>query len=155
MAVCHPHYFRNISTGGSANCRLLGYIIPVLLFSFLFNLPRFFETEFEYTVSRLFKQCELLSQRHSQMATSQGYFPKWPLPKWQLPKGIFPSGHFPNVQFPKRQLPKSVLAAALSSYCSLQCLRRPNLTFGKLSLGKFHIKKVATSEILTWKVTLG
>ena len=44
----------------------------------------------------------------SQVATSQGYFPKW-----QLPKGIFPSGNFPSVQFLKRQLPKSVLASVL------------------------------------------
>ena len=44
----------------------------------------------------------------SQVATSQGYFPKW-----ELPKGIFPSGNFPSVQFLKRQLPKSVLTSVL------------------------------------------
>jgi len=61
------------------------------------------------------------------------------------------------VQFPKRQIPKSVLGVALGpqpvlatalgpylilaatlspSHCSLQRLRGPNLTFGKLPLGE-------------------
>ncbi len=104
LAVCHPHYFRNISTGGSANCRLLGYIIPVLLFSFLFNLPRFFETEFEYTVSRLFKQCEVLFPRH---------FPKWQLPRVFFQVATSQMCNFPRGNFPSQsQLQRSALIAA-------------------------------------------
>ena len=47
----------------------------------------------------------------SQVATSQGYFPKC-----QLAKDIFPIPNFPNVQFPKQQLPKSVPAAVLGPH---------------------------------------
>jgi len=109
----------------------------------------------------------------SQVATSQGYYPKC-----HLPKGIFPSGNFLNVQFPKRQLPKSALAAALSSqyvpatalgpisnpcrsgrpppHCSLRPLRGRYSTFGKLPLGtSLHIWEVATREILTGEVAIG
>ena len=52
--------------------------------------------------------------------------------------------------FPKWQLPKSVLAAALGPHCSLRRLRRPNLTFGKLPLGKLH-----SWEVATWEAALG
>jgi len=58
-----------------------------------------------------------------------------------------------------------VLAAALGplanpirsaqSLGSLWRLRRPNLTFGKLSLEKIYIWEVATLEIVTWAVALG
>ena len=63
---------------------------------------------------------------------------------------------------PKRQLPKCAisqvcprlsawtLVTALGLYYSLRLLRRPNLTFGKLPLKKFH-----NWEIGTWKVALG
>ena len=79
------------------------------------------------------------------------YFPI-AFPKRQLPKGIFPNSNFTTVQ-----LPKSVLAATLclqahpsrsDPHCSLQRLRRSNLTFVKLLLGKSHIWEVATWEIV-------
>ena len=94
----------------------------------------------------------------------------------QLPKGIFPSGNFPNVIFPKWQLPMSlsqpqiqasslfqlhiwalqlILAAVLGPHCSLRRLRRPNLTFRKLSLGKLQIWEVSTWEIVTCEVAIG
>ena len=84
--------------------------------------------------------------------------------KRQLPKVFFPIGHFPhvkfskwllpNVQFSKRQ-PKSFLAKELGSYpylvaaldpltylnCSARGIRRPKLTFGKLSLEKSPLGK--------------
>ena len=54
----------------------------------------------------------------SQVAISQGYFPKW-----QLPKGIFqvatfqicniPSVNFPSLSYPQRPTPYPVLAAVL------------------------------------------
>ena len=80
--------------------------------------------------------------------------------KWQLLKGIFPSGNCPNMQIPKWQLSKSVPAAALGpkpkqsqrsahsqsqtqryapSHCSRGRLRGPNLTFGKLPIGKLSL----------------
>ena len=81
-----------------------------------------------------------------------------------FPLRTFSEGIFPTVQFPKRQLSKFALVVALDPYpvltsalgpypvitsafglhYSLRCLRRPNLTFGKL-----HIWEVAT-----WEVTL-
>ena len=116
----------------------------------------------------------------SQVATSQGYYPKC-----HLPKGIFPSGNFLNVQFPKRQLPKSALAAALSpQYVPATALgpisnpcrsarpppiaacgpsegvTRPlescrlghHCTFGKLLLGKFSLGKSPLGKCL-WECT--
>ena len=53
-----------------------------------------------------------------------------------------PSGNFPNVQFTKRHPPKSFLALALGTNCSLR------------RLGKWHIREVATCEIVTWEVAL-
>ena len=50
LAVCHPHYYRNISLESSTTRRLMTYIIPVLGLSLIINLPRFFETEFIYEV---------------------------------------------------------------------------------------------------------
>ena len=62
----------------------------------------------------------------------------------------------PDVRhFRKRQLPKSVRAAVLSPVCILLRLRRPNLAFGKLPLGKLHNLEIATWEIVTWEVALG
>jgi len=61
--------------------------------------------------------------------------------------GTFPSGSFPKVQFPKRQITKSILASVLSPNCSLRRLRGPNLTFGKLQLGKLHFWEVAIGKV--------
>ena len=70
-----------------------------------------------------------------------------PFPKRQLPKDIFPSCNFPNVHIPERQLPKYVLDAALGPSCRLLRLRKPNIIFGKLLLGKLHIWEVALGNI--------
>ena len=74
------------------------------------------------------------------------------------------------MQFPKRQHRKSVLAAALDTQPVLATalgplahlsrssrrLRGPNLTFGKVQLGKLHnIWEIATLEIVAWEVALG
>ena len=80
-------------------------------------------------------------------------------------------GNFPRVFsqaatfqiFPSRSAwPQSVLAAALGSmthpsrsarpppHYSLRCFRGPNLTFGKLPLGKLHIFR---GIVATWKIT--
>ena len=107
----------------------------------------------------------ILSHRLFPLRTfSEGIFPTVQFPKGIFPTVQFPKGISPTVQFPKRQLSKFVLVVALGPYpvltsalgpypvitsalglhYSLRCLRRPNLTFGKL-----HIWKVAT-----WEVTL-
>ena len=85
-------------------------------------------------------------------------------PKGLYLSNIFPSGNFPIVQFSKRLLPMSVVAAELgpiacpaaklASNFSLQRIRRPNLTFVKLLLRKFHILEAVTLEIVT-EVALG
>ena len=40
-------------------------------------------------------------------------------------------------------------------HCSLWRLRRPNLIYWKLPLGKLHILEVAPWKIVTWEVALG
>ena len=76
------------------------------------------------------------------------YFPKdLFIPKRQLPKSIFPYGNFPNAisqaatfqicSLSQRSAPLPFLVASLIPYCSLLCLRRPNLTFGKMPLRKY------------------
>ena len=80
----------------------------------------------------------------SQVAIPQGYFPKWQLPKCAISKRQLPKSVLSTVLGPK-----PVLAAALEPlahpsrsdrpHCNLRSLKGPNLTFGKLPLGKFHI----------------
>ena len=89
---------------------------------------------------------------------------------WYFPKGIFPraTSQVTISQATTYQvcLRRSLrfLAAALGTLahssrsarpphrnCSLR-LRRYNLTFGKLSLGKLHIWKIATCKTVTWEV---
>ena len=88
---------------------------------------------------------------------------QWYFSKWQFPKGIFPSGTFPRVfsllatsqmyNFPSGNLqvcpscsarPLDCSSRSAWPHCSLRRLRRPNLTFGKLLLGKLHIWEVFT-----------
>ena len=61
--------------------------------------------------------------------------------KYSVPKAFSQAATFQGY-FSKPALPKSVVVAALGHSCSL----RPNLTFGKLPLGKFHIWKLSTWE---------
>ena len=49
---------------------------------------------------------------------------------------------------------RPILAAELGLYCSLQRLRRPNQTFGKLALRKLPIWEVGNWEIVTREVAL-
>ena len=85
----------------------------------------------------------------------------------QLPKGIFPSGNTPSLSEPQclappsllqleRLVPQPVLVAvpgpqlipaeAPCPHCSLHCLRRPNLTFIKLPLGKLSLGKLPVED---------
>ena len=57
--------------------------------------------------------------------------------------GTFPSGSFPKVQFPKRQIQ---VYLSCSAQPQLQ-LAAPNLTFGKLQLGKLHFWEVAIGKV--------
>ena len=77
----------------------------------------------------------------------------------------FLRGNFPSLSFTQRQVRQPFLTAALGpqthpsrsarSLCSLRRLRKPNISFGKLLLGKMYIWEVATLEIVTWEVALG
>ena len=49
----------------------------------------------------------------------------------------------------------SLFLKAKTIHPNLRRLRRPNLTIGKLTLGKLHIWEVATRKIVTWEVALG
>ena len=79
-----------------------------------------------------------------------GTFPK-AFPQAGTSQGYFPKSDFTTVQFPKRQLPRYVLAAALAHppHCCLRRLRWPNITLGKLPLGKLHIWEVTFGKIQT------
>ena len=44
-AVCRPHAYRDSTLSASVGRRVAGYVIPVIIFSALLNIPRFFETE--------------------------------------------------------------------------------------------------------------
>ena len=43
--MCHPHHYRNVTTTESVTKRVFSYVIPVVIFSILMNIPKFFETE--------------------------------------------------------------------------------------------------------------
>ena len=66
----------------------------------------------------------------SQVATSQGYFPKW---------------QCPNLHFPKRKLPKSVLAAALGPKPILSATPGPLVHPSRSArppIGKLYFKEI-------------
>ena len=67
------------------------------------------------------------------------YFPKdLFIPKRQLPKcAISQAATFQICSLSQRSAPLPFLVASLIPYCSLLCLRRPNLTFGKMPLRKY------------------
>jgi len=44
-AVCRPHQYRNNTASSSPVTRVASYVLPVILFSALLNIPKFFETE--------------------------------------------------------------------------------------------------------------
>ena len=113
-----------------------------------------------------------LNYQHARVATfafksilgliPSGNFPRVFSQQKTSQMSIFPICNFPSMSQPQRQ---PVLAAALDplshpcrsarAHCILRRLRRPNLTFGKLSLRKLNIWEAATWEIVTWEVTLG
>ena len=64
-------------------------------------------------------------------ATSQGYYPKWKLHNCAISQVVT------SQACPSR---------SARPHCSLRRPRRPNLTFGKLSLRKLHIWEVFTWE---------
>ena len=45
IAVCHPFYYRESTVGHSVRSRVLTYVIPVIIFSSILNIPKFLETE--------------------------------------------------------------------------------------------------------------
>ena len=104
----------------------------------------------------IMSRCQTFPKAFSQEATLQEKIPKWRLPKLCN----IPSGNFLSLSQPQCSVPLHVLAAALGllvypsrsawSHCSLWRLRRPNLTFGKMPLGKCHIWEDATWEIVMY-----
>ena len=48
-SVCHPYTYRDIINTASVNKRVIVYVIPVIIFSFVLNIPKFFETKIVYT----------------------------------------------------------------------------------------------------------
>ena len=98
----------------------------------------------------------------TQVATSQGYFPKWQLPKCEISQAatlqVCPNCSARPLacsNLDQRSNHYPILAAAFGPYCSLRRFRRPNLTFGKLLLRKLHIWEVSTWEIVIWEVAPG
>ena len=71
--------------------------------------------------------------------------------------GLFLPSRNPPPILPSRS-PRHILSQKQRSSpiaTQLRRLRRPNQTFRKLPLGKFHIWEVAIWEIVTWEVALG
>ena len=48
-AVCHPYTYRDLTQTSSVSKRVSLYIIPVLVFSVVLNIPKFFETRIVYS----------------------------------------------------------------------------------------------------------
>ena len=96
-----------------------------------------------------------LPNAFSQVATSQGYFPRWQLSICVISQAatiqVCPNCSARPLacsNLDQRSNPYPILAAAFGPYCSLRRFRRPNLTFGKLLLRKLHIWEVSTWEIV-------
>ena len=47
-AVCHPYTYRDLTQTRSVSRRVAIYVIPVIIFSIILNLPKFFETKIVY-----------------------------------------------------------------------------------------------------------
>ena len=47
-AVCHPFYYRDAVRATSVKYRDAKYVIPVVVFAIILNIPKFFETEIFY-----------------------------------------------------------------------------------------------------------
>ena len=47
-AVCHPFYYRDAVLASSVKFRVAKYVIPVVVFAIVLNIPKFFETEIFY-----------------------------------------------------------------------------------------------------------
>ena len=48
-AVCHPYTYRGLTQTRTVSRRVLLYVVPVLSFSILLNIPKFFETKIVHT----------------------------------------------------------------------------------------------------------
>ena len=48
-AVCHPYTYRDLTQTSSVSKRVSLYVIPVLVFSVILNIPKFFETRIVYS----------------------------------------------------------------------------------------------------------
>ena len=46
--MCHPFYYRDAVLATSVTCRVAKYVIPVIVFAVILNIPKFFETELIY-----------------------------------------------------------------------------------------------------------
>ena len=46
--MCHPYTYRDLTNTRSVSRRVIIYVVPVIIFSFGLNLPKFFETEIVY-----------------------------------------------------------------------------------------------------------
>ena len=47
-SVCHPYTYRDITQTSTVNKRVIIYVVPVIVFSLVLNLPKFFETKIVY-----------------------------------------------------------------------------------------------------------
>ena len=44
-AVCHPYTYRDLTHARTVGKRVTTYVVPVLTFSVILNIPKFFETK--------------------------------------------------------------------------------------------------------------
>ena len=46
--MCHPYAYLDLTNTPSVSRRVIIYVVPVIIFSFCLNLPKFVETEIVY-----------------------------------------------------------------------------------------------------------
>ena len=46
--MCHPYTYRDLTKTSSVFRRVIIYVVPVIIFSVILNLPKFFETKIVY-----------------------------------------------------------------------------------------------------------
>ena len=50
--MCHPYTYRDITQTSTVNKRVIIYVVPVIVFSLVLNLPKFFETKIVYNTGK-------------------------------------------------------------------------------------------------------
>ena len=72
-AVCRPHAYRDSNITERTGTRVAKYVTPVIIFSAIYNIPKFLE----YKVSRNIRKCSIYHSVKSSSALSYGRYLKY------------------------------------------------------------------------------